>query len=248
MAKNNRGGKRTANTTPILQVQPKKEDSQDTQTQALSGYDAFAKLSDDDKADAITKSIKAGVPDHLSDSDFQKFLYNNQINDKPEVVDDATLDSMTGKEIFRTVNSVYSRQTDISYTANQIANQIIAGRYTRTSDSGGSAYGRGIYFADNRRDSTAYGNVKNDITKTAVIRAKLNKNANVIDYWKATFGVSNEISRGTKLGQALKRSDSASQVSIYAMAKGYNVISNGTGYYTILNRNALTVSKDVTAM
>lgn len=70
----------------------------------------------------------------------------------------------------------------------------------------------------------------------------------MIDYWKATSGVSNEISKGTKLGQALRRSDSASQVSIYAMAKGYNVISNGTGYYTILNRNALTVSKDVTAM
>ena len=40
------------------------------------------------------------------------------------------------------------------------------------------------------------------------------------------------MSSGSKLGKTLRKCDSASQVSIYAMSKGYNVISNGSSYST----------------
>lgn len=50
-----------------------------------------------------------------------------------------------------------------------------------------------------------------------------------------------------KLGKALRKCDQSSAVSIYAMAKGYNVITSGGGYYNILSRNAITMSKTIKA-
>ena len=208
-------------------------------------YNKFMAMTDDEKADFISANIKQGVPAHLAQNDFQRFVYNSGLNEKPNVVSDATLDSMTGTEIFRTVNNVYDSKNDISYTADQIAKQVTAGRVTRVSDNGGSVYGRGIYFADSYSGSTAYGNQSSNIKKTAVMRGKLNSNAKVINYYTASQGVSSEISSGSKLGKALRKADSDSRVSIYAMAKGYNVISSGHGYLNVLNRNAITMSSDI---
>jgi hypothetical protein len=79
------------------------------------------------------------------------------------------------------------------------------------------------------------------------MRGKLNNNAKVIDYSKAKSGASNEIARGTKLGRVLSACDISSRPSIYAMSKGYNVISSGHGYLNVLNRNAITMSSDIKA-
>ena len=259
MAKGSRGGQRAkgslsggGNIQPPLMT-PQTDDTQqptqvdDTQQpQAMSAqYDAFMKMSDDQKADVIDNMLKQGVPAHLADNDFQKMIYNIGLNDKPQLVDDATLDGMNGTELWRTVNNVYDRKNDISYTADQIARQVQAGRVTRVSDNGGSVYGRGIYFADSKSESSYYGNTHGNVQKTAQIRCKLNGNANVINHSKARQGVSDEISRGTKLGNVLKKCDHDSQTSIYALSKGYNVITSGHGYYNVLNRNAVTMSKSI---
>ena len=213
-----------------------------------ASYDAFMAMTDDEKADFISASVKQGVPAHLAQNDFQKFIYNSGLNEKPDVVSDATLDTMNGTEIFRTVDSVYDRKNDISYNADQIAKQVTAGRVTRVSDSGGSVYGRGVYFADNYHGSTSYGSTSGNVKKTAVIRGKLNSNAKVINYNSAKSGASQEIASGSKLGKILSKCDSASQPSLYAMSKGYNVIASGHGYYNILNRNAVTMSSDIKAV
>ena len=264
MAKGSRGGQRantslsgsgniqpTINAQQINQTQPTQpvqvDDTQQAQSMSAQ-YDAFMQMTDDQKADVIDTMIKQGVPSHLADNDFQKMIYNIGLNDKPQLVDDATLNSMNGTELWRTVNDVYDRQNDISYTADQIARQVQAGRVTRVSDNGGSVYGRGIYFADNKSDSTMYGNTRGNVKKTAQIRCKLNSNANVITHSKAVQGVNAEISKGTKLGKVLKNCDRDSQSSIYAMAKGYNVIISGHGYYNILNRNAVTMSKSINSI
>lgn len=215
-------------------------------------YNDFMALTDDEKADAITKAINQGLPAHLNDqSDFQKFLYNTNggINDKPDVVDDSTLDKMTGTELFRNVNGNYNPSKDIGYTADQMAKQVQGGRYTYVSSGLTAVYGSGIYFADDYNSSGRYGNKRGDVKSTAVMRAKLNGNAKIITYSNAKSGVSSEIKNNTKLGKALTKCDSESRPSIYAMAKGFNVISanNGTGYYNILNRNAITMSKDIKA-
>lgn len=228
------------------QTIPQVDDTQVASAFSAS-YDKFMAMSDDEKADFIDANIKQGVPAHLAQNDFQRFVYNSGLNEKPDVVDDATLDKMTGTEIFRTVNNVYDRNNDISYNADQIAKQVTSGRVTRVSDNGGSVYGRGIYFASNYGDSAGYGNTTGNVKKTAVIRGKLNNNAKIIDYYKASSGVSKEISSKSKLGKALKKCDHDSQVSIYAMAKGYNVISNGRSYLNVLNRNAITMSSSIKA-
>lgn len=258
MAKGSRGGQRAGGTISgsgnIQPTQTQKQaqqpqiDNTSTASNFSTDYNSFMAMTDDDKADVISNSVKQGVPSHLSQTDFQKFIYNSGLNDKPDVVDDATLNSMNGTEIFRTVNNVYDRQNDISYNADQIAKQVIAGRVTRTSDNGGSVYGRGIYFANNKHDSTVYGNTRGNVKKTAIIRGKLNNNAKIISYNNAFSGCQKEIRSGSKLGKALAKCDSDSAVSIYAMSKGYNVISNGRSYLNVLNRNAITVSSNITAM
>ena len=211
-------------------------------------YNTFMAMSDDEKADFISSAVKQGVPDHLSQTDFQKFIYNTGLNDKPDVVDDATLNTMNGTEIFRTVNNVYDRQNDLSYNADQIAKQVMAGRVTRVSDNGGSVYGRGIYFADSKSESSAYGNTSGNVKKTAQVRAKLNSNAKIINYSTASNGASREIASGSKLGKVLRKCDRDSRASIYAMSKGYNIISSGHGYYNVLNRNAITMSKTISSI
>ena len=214
-----------------------------TQAQAMgASYDAFMQMSDDDKADYIDQTIAKGVPVFLANNDFQKFIYNSGMNDKPQIVSDSALDAMNGTEVFRTVNNVYDRKHDISYTADQIAAQVTKGSLTRVSDTGGSVYGRGIYFADNYGDSVAYGNTRGSIKHTAVIRGKLNSNARVISHNQASRGMMNEIRSHSKLGKSLSKMDNASAVSMYALAKGYNVITSGHSYLNILNRNAVTMS------
>lgn len=229
------------------QTTPQVDDTQVASAFSAS-YDQFMAMTDDQKADFIEANIKQGVPAHLAQNDFQRFIYNSGMNEKPDVVDDATLDKMTGTEIFRTVNNIYDSRNDLSYSADQIAKQVMSGRVTRVSDNGGSVYGRGIYFADSYGASVGYGNTTGNVKKTAVIRGKLNNNAKVIDYNTAYYGVVKEVSNSkSKLGKALMNCDHDSRVSLYAMSKGYNVISNGRSYLNILNRNAVTLSSDIKA-
>lgn len=265
MAKGSRGGKRTAsagstvsattqNIKARINAQAQQVQTQqpqvDTTQQAQSfsaNYDNFMAMTDDQKAQAISSLASQDVPVFLADNDFQKFTYNLGLNDKPQLVDDSVLDTMNGTELFRTVNAVNDTTNRIRYNADDIASQVQRGSVTRVSDSGGSAYGRGIYFADDYTESSYYGRSKGNIQKTAVVRCKLNSNAKVINHSKAVSGVQSEISKGTKLGKALSKCDRASQTSIYAMAKGYNVITSGHGYYNILSRNAVTMSKTIKA-
>lgn len=251
----NKGGRFPNAMAAQLGVAPQQPQQDNTNTQAdttstasnfSTDYTKFMAMTDDEKADVISNSVSQDVPSHLSNTSFQKFIYNSGLNDKPDVVDDATLNKMNGTEIFRTVNNVYDRKNDISYNADQIAKQVIAGRVTRTSDNGGSVYGRGIYFATDRSGSTAYGSTRGNVKKTAVIRGKLNNNAKVADYFTISQQAQREIRSGSKLGRSLAKCDNSSAVSIYAMCKGYNVISNGRSYLNVLNRNAITVSSNIT--
>ena len=262
MAKASRGGQRaggrlsgSGNIQSNQNTQPSSQsDAQIDNTQQASAfstdYNTFMAMTDDQKADVISTAVQQGVPAHLAQNSFQKFIYNSGLNDKPDIVSDATLDSMNGTEMWRTVNSVYDSKNDISYNADQIARQVQAGRVTRVSDNGGSLYGRGIYFADNRSGSAAYGNSRGNVKKTAVVRCKLNNNAKVINYSQASSGANSEMRKGTKLGKVLSKCDHESRASIYAMAKGYNVISAGnySGYYNVLNRNAITMSSTISAL
>lgn len=210
-------------------------------------YSQFVNATPDQQADIIEKMIRQQVPDFLADNAFQKLMFGIGRNDKPRIVTDKQLDSMSGPSLYRTVNGVRDTKKGITYPANQIAQQVQAGSVTRVSDTGGSAYGRGIYFADHYYDSKAYGNVTGDVKKTAVMRAKLDPKAKTISYSQASNGVRNEINSNSKLGQALKKCDSKSQESIYALAKGYHVITNRS-YYNVISRAGLVMSDKIKSM
>lgn len=220
--------------------------------QAMSApYQSFMAMTNDQKADYIDSVASKPVPVFLADNAFQSFIYNSQMNDKPQVVSESTLNSMKGTELFRTVNNVYNQRADISYRADEIAAQISKGSVTRVSDTGGSVYGRGIYFANTYSGSIVYGNTRGNVQKTAVLRCKLNSNARSISYNAADKALSSEIGSGSKLGKSLGKiasRDRKSAVSIYALSQGFNVITNGSGYFNVLNRNAVTVSDTVKAM
>lgn len=201
-------------------------------------FNNFMALSDDEKADAIEAIMKQDVPNFLDKGDFQKLLYYTEFEGKPQILSDSALDKVKGKSLYRTVSDVYDRKTDVNYTSKQIYNQIAKGDYTMVSSSGGSAYGKGIYFADSYRGSTVYGNG----SRSLVMRAKLNSNARTIDYWRAVSGYSAERSSGSKLGRALSKLNSHDAISVYAVAKGYNVIQASNGYHVILDRSAISMS------
>ena len=241
------GGTTSQNNNVTSNSEAQADDTSQAQAMGTS-YTEFMGMSDDDKADYIDQAIQRGAPVFLADNDFQRFIYNSHMNDRPQLVTDATLDSMNGTEVFRTVNSVYDSRHDISYTADQIAAQLTKGSVTRVSDTGGSVYGRGLYFADDYRSSTAYGSSRGDVKRTAVIRGKLNSNARVISYNNASSGMMQEARSGSKLGRSLSKMDHESAVSMYALSKGYNVITSGHGYLNVLNRNAVTMSDTAKAM
>ncbi len=263
MAKSSRGGKRTSatmsaaggvgiatqQTPPVQQQQVQIDDTQQAQPMSAT-YDSFMAMTDDQKADTIDAMASQPAPAFLSDTAMQRFTYNLGLNDKPTLVDDDVLDTMNGTELFRTVNAGKDSVARVKYDADEIATQVQRGRVTRYSDNGGSVYGRGLYFANDYYSSRVYGNTTGNIKSTAMVRCKLNSNAKPIDYNQATRGLSREMASGSKLGKALKkisRTDSDSAVSIYALSKGYNVITSGHGYFNVLNRNAVTMSKTIKA-
>ena len=254
MPKPSRGGKRSApqsaftfqNQAGTATAQQAQDLMQSLNDEDVVDYADYMKLSDDEKADAMAQIMKNDLPNMLDKSFTQKMLYYTDIEGKPKVVSDAQLDNELGQELFRTVHDVYDRATDVSYTAKQIYNQIAKGDYTAVSGSGGSAYGKGIYFASTYRGSTAYavGNKKN-----VTMRAKLNSNARTVDYYTAIKGAQNEIARGTKMGRMYARMSAEDQSSVWALNNGYNVVTDskhGADYHVVLDRRAITMSSKTT--
>ena len=234
-------------TPPITPPQPQPVKPKTSSVVEQGMYKRFMQATDDEKAQMITTLTREKVPIFLADNDFQKLTFALGGTDKPTIVTDKQLNSINGVEIYRTVNSVKDTKHGITYNADDIATQIQKGTVTRVSDSGGSAYGRGIYFADDYGSSACYGNVNGNVKKCAVVRAKIDPKAKVIDYNKATRQMQREMASGSKLGKALSKCDSQSRVSIYALSKGYSAISSGGwgGYYNVLSRKALVMSEDV---
>lgn len=253
MPKPSRGGKRSAtysafsfqNQAGTATPQQAQDVLDDLADGDVVDYSNYMKLSDDEKADAMAQIMKNGLPNMLDNSFTQKMLYYTDIEGKPKLVSDAQLDNELGQELFRTVHDAYDRKTDVGYTAKQIYNQIAKGDYTAVSGSGGSAYGKGIYFASTYRSSTNYRTSGNNLT----MRAKLNDNARTVDYYTAIKGAQNEIARGTKLGRMYAKMTAQDQSSVWALNNGYNVVTDakyGADYHVVLDRRALTMSTRTT--
>lgn len=208
-------------------------------------FSDFEKMTDDQKADVIDKALNTAVPAFLDDSALQRFAYFTGMNDKATVVSDAQLDKMSGTEIFRTVDSVYNRKLDIGYSSKEICEQVSSGDFTMYSDSGGSAHGRGIYFATDYTGSVSYGNPS---AKPSTMRAKITGGKTITER-KLDSDFSSALSKNDKLATACNKSSYADARNLYALAKGYDVIDtkNYGGYHVVLNRRCLTTSSKIKA-
>ena len=234
--------------TPQPAPQPVQQQTPIQQNQPSPSFDAFRKMTDDQKADVIMQAQKTQVPIFLAQNDLQKVLYGLKLNDKPTLVDDSVLDAMPGKDLYRTVNDSKDMANRIKYTAVDVANQVIRGSVTRVSDTGGSVHGRGIYFADSYHGSITYGNHRGNISKTAVVRVKLSTSAKTISESRADSGMMREISSGSKLGKAIAKMGHNDRTAVWALAKGYDAIVASNGYHVVINRSALVASKAINPM
>lgn len=180
------------------------------------------------------------MPNFLADNDFQRFVYDAGVNDRPQVVDQATFDALPGTTMYRTVNSVYDRATDVGMSADQIAAQTMQSSLSRI---GNGVYGDGFYFADSASASHMYGSRRGDVKRTAVMQAKLSPTANVVSYSQIMAQYMRDPS-SSKRGIG-----SNSGLSMFALRKGYNVIDVGrNGYYNVLDRSALVMSASINPM
>ncbi|MBR0075488.1 MAG: hypothetical protein IJP96_07020 [Synergistaceae bacterium] len=218
----------------------------ETDTPSGVTYDQFMQMSDKDKADFVFNVINNPniiVPDYLDESVTSKVMYALGMNNKPEVVSDAKLDKIKGKSLYRTVSDAET----ISGT--EILDQIRYGDYTQLSRSGGSVYGRAIYFSTDFERSAMFG-FGSEKTNPVMMRAKINPNAKIIE----VHNLSN-MSTNSKFIQKLQahikgdytKDFSNDWMSLTALANGFDgwrVTPYGTksDYVMIINRRVLTAS------
>ena len=176
--------------------------------------------------------------------DTQRLVANMpELNLAPQVVDQATFDSLPGETLFRTVNK----------NANETAIDVV-GR-TMTSDVttiGEGVMGDGFYFANDKVSSQMYGMYRNNINATATMQAKLNGNARVIDSSTLRGMLSTEkvaVRRAVENMSSGGKWAGDSGLMAYALKKGYNVVTRGNGaVVNIIDRNAATWSENVIPM
>ena len=185
----------------------------------------------------------------LYDSPVQRMIYDAGINGKPDIVDPSQFRKLKGTTLYRTVNSAYDRSSDVNHPADRIARQTMQSAYNRI---GGGVYGDGHYFADSRGRSTVYGNVSGNVSKTAVMSAKLNSRAKIVSARSLERMLSKEPASLRKAmsvpnykGGSYTSSDN--NLTAYALYKGYNVVQMSNGYHIVIDRSALTFSSEISA-
>ena len=253
MSKGALGGQRAGSTSTgaspsVAQSAPKVTPTQvtpPTPQQVASGnvlpqggvpFSDFEKMSDDEKADVITKALGVGLPLFLDNSGLQKFAYFTGMSDKPTVVSDSQFDRVRGQTLYRGVHDAYNARTDIGYSSTDIYKQIRDGDFTMYSNSGGSVHGKAIYFGSDFGTARSYSSSgRNPI----VMRAKITS-GRTISETAANSNYRTALRRGDKLALACSNAGYDSAANLYALAKGYDAIQGG--YTMVLNRRCLTIS------
>ena len=196
----------------------------------------FSAMSMDEKVNTINSIVSDSnitVPSYLDRSETSKVLYALGMNNKPTVVDDATLSSMSGIEIFRTV---YEGDSMPPPSSQDIADQIRHGDYTQLSGVGGSAHGRALYFATDFNDSAGYGGGEKN---ALIMRSKINPSAKIA---KETSLFGNNRNDPEFVNFAQKANvNTRDAMALYALSKGIDGWYSNS-YTMIINRGAITMS------
>lgn len=205
-------------------------------------YSEFLSMSDAQKFQTMTDILNNPnivVPGYLDDSATTKVIYALGMNNKPNVVSDSQLDSMAGEEIFRTVYDVPSPPP----RAKDITDQLRNGDFTQMSGSGGSAYGRALYFATDFGESQDYGYGRTSATMT---RGKINPSAKIIGDRALTNRMNKDPNWHRLPG--VRGTDAKALYALSHGIDGWKGTGYGRTYRMIVNRGVLTMSsqdKDV---
>lgn len=198
----------------------------------------FQKMSVDDQFNLVQKAIqgKAAGSYYTWDTDYQRFINNSGLDGAPNLVDDKTLDGMSGTETFRTTNE------NRAFPGKAIAVKTQTDDKLLYNAGGQEWYGKGIYSATDLHSSTAYG----DNARAAVMRFKIDDSkivsTSVVYMWE--FKESrNKNSLYHKLDNA--GYDPDTRRAILTLSKGYSAIDNENGYITILTRKGVNMSKSI---
>ena len=217
---------------------------------------SLSQMSDAQLAQAFIASQKTALPNHLDDkSDItQKFVFHIGLNDKPMVLDDNAFKK------FMADNNIPQAQVLARGIGGGVLKTSAGGQrklspkdvsdmmmYSRLNyvggKQGGQAYGAGTYFNMNGGKPTGYGGsggmlvkaVLNPSTAKIITDTALRSKAAAFDRTHPQFA------RATG---GYKMSFFNNNMSVYALAMGYNVIKDSSsGYHNVIDRKALVYKK-----
>ncbi len=213
----------------------------------------LSKMSDAQLAQLAMAAKTVSMPNFLSDVDdqTQRFVFVAGINDRPQVLDDAAFAQfMADNGIPR--SQILSRSVKpITYINNDGSKVTLSGddvldvlKYSRLNyiggKKGGEAYGAGAYFDMTGGQQTGYGST----TATAVLNPAT---ARVITDTQLRVKAAQFARTHPQFAKAAGPYDTSfynNNMSIYALAMGYNVIKDsGSGYHNVIDRGALVYKK-----
>ena len=191
------------------------------------------------------------------DTPYQKFINNSGLDSKPELVDSATFDKTSGIEIYRTVN------TNKTYSAAEVATKVAKDDAYLYNAGGGVVHGLGLYTTPDLSGSLAYG--YNRDKNTAVMRFKIRDDAKIVNEMDLNSQFQADLQKAGTLAHKLNNNyEFSNALAMYAVSKGYSVVTgargsdrksirkamtNGGDYYTeILDRGALIMDSQTKMM
>lgn len=218
----------------------------------------LSQMSDSQLAALAKQAKKAVMPNNISDRPdaTQNFVYTAGLNEKPVVLDDNSFkqfmkdNGMTNADLLaRSVSAISFNVNGVqfNYSANDVIDMM---KYSRLNyiggKVGGQAYGAGTYFDHTGGRSTGYGG-SNAATAVAVLNPKTVRAITLSSLQtKARQFAMSHPQFTQEVGYP--SSGRGGNISIYALAMGYNVItesSRGKGfgglgdYVNVIDRSAL---------
>lgn len=220
---------------------------------------AISQMTDDELESLVKASKNVIMPNHLADVDdvTQKFVYQAGLNALPQVMDNMAFQQFMqdngisqSQIIARSVDPITVNVpggVQLRYTAQNIADMMMYSKFNYIGGKhGGQLLGAGTYFAQTGGANTGYGNltvnaVLNPATARMISSTQLARKAAAFaqSHPKFARAVGGFVSSSSKF--------TGNNMSIWALAMGYNVITDGSSgygtYYNVIDRSALVYRK-----
>ncbi|MCC8043904.1 MAG: hypothetical protein LIP12_00190 [Clostridiales bacterium] len=250
-----RPGPKSSQQTQPSQVAQQAPDANNTPVQ-INATTRLSNMTDFELTDLVRDSQIADMPNMLSDidDDTQKFVYTAGVNEKATVLDDAQFDQFMrdnnisqSQVLSRSVKDIQYKNKDgtvIKMSADRVSRMIKDSRFNYIGGKkGGQLYGAGTYFDMNGGGNTGYG--------SQTINAVLNpKTAKVITDRQLRSAAQSFAQSHPNFNRVVGgyRSDykgGKNNMSIWALAMGYNVIKDSSsGYHNVIDRSALVIRRN----